>query len=171
MVCTCVYIHICIYLHSQPMQVIKQSWLGISFQHVCKSAIHAKLITISRVVRCLSCIAVCMPVRMNVCMHACVSHSCEVLVYEPQNTSEEAPFASCGRAPSQPAQWIPYKYPWWIRALHTKPRWRTLVEPQTGKASWWTYLWLVGNGGMVVIVVIIVPHSSIPYYLNPIDPL
>ena len=26
-----------------------------------------------------------------------------------------------------------------------------------------TYLWLVGNGGMVVIVVIIVPHSSIPY--------
>ena len=27
-----------------------------------------------------------------------------------------------------------------------------------------TYLWLVGNGGMVVIVVIIVPLSSIPYY-------
>ena len=26
-----------------------------------------------------------------------------------------------------------------------------------------TYLWLVGNGRMVVIVVIIVPHSSIPY--------
>ena len=26
-----------------------------------------------------------------------------------------------------------------------------------------TYLWLVGNGGMVVIVVTIVPHSSIPY--------
>ena len=25
------------------------------------------------------------------------------------------------------------------------------------------YLWLVENGGMVVIVVIIVPHSSIPY--------
>ena len=25
------------------------------------------------------------------------------------------------------------------------------------------YLWLVGNGRMVVIVVIIVPHSSIPY--------
>ena len=25
------------------------------------------------------------------------------------------------------------------------------------------YLWLVGNGGMVAIVVIIVPHSSIPY--------
>ena len=25
-----------------------------------------------------------------------------------------------------------------------------------------TYLWLVGNGGMVVKVVIIVPHSSIP---------
>ena len=27
----------------------------------------------------------------------------------------------------------------------------------------YTYLWLVGNGRMVVIVVIIVPHSSIPY--------
>ena len=26
-----------------------------------------------------------------------------------------------------------------------------------------TYLWLVGNGTMVVIVVIIVPHASIPY--------
>ena len=26
-----------------------------------------------------------------------------------------------------------------------------------------TYLWLVGNGRKVVIVVIIVPHSSIPY--------
>ena len=26
-----------------------------------------------------------------------------------------------------------------------------------------TYLWLVGNGRMVVMVVIIVPHSSIPY--------
>ena len=26
-----------------------------------------------------------------------------------------------------------------------------------------TYLWLVGNGRMVVIVVIIVPDSSIPY--------
>ena len=26
-----------------------------------------------------------------------------------------------------------------------------------------TYLWLVGNGRMVVLVVIIVPHSSIPY--------
>ena len=26
-----------------------------------------------------------------------------------------------------------------------------------------TYLWLVGNGRMVVIVVIIVPHSSIPF--------
>ena len=26
-----------------------------------------------------------------------------------------------------------------------------------------SYLWLVGNGRMVVIVVIIVPHSSIPY--------
>ena len=26
-----------------------------------------------------------------------------------------------------------------------------------------TYLWLVGNGRMVVIVVIIIPHSSIPY--------
>ena len=26
-----------------------------------------------------------------------------------------------------------------------------------------SYLWLVGNGGMIVIVVIIVPHSSIPY--------
>ena len=26
-----------------------------------------------------------------------------------------------------------------------------------------TYLWLVGNGRMVEIVVIIVPHSSIPY--------
>ena len=26
-----------------------------------------------------------------------------------------------------------------------------------------TYLWLVGNGRMVVIVVIVVPHSSIPY--------
>ena len=25
------------------------------------------------------------------------------------------------------------------------------------------YLWLVGNGRMVVLVVIIVPHSSIPY--------
>ena len=25
------------------------------------------------------------------------------------------------------------------------------------------YLWLVGNGRMVAIVVIIVPHSSIPY--------
>ena len=25
------------------------------------------------------------------------------------------------------------------------------------------YLWLVGNGRMVVIVVIIAPHSSIPY--------
>ena len=25
------------------------------------------------------------------------------------------------------------------------------------------YLWLVGNGAMVVIVVIIVPHSSTPY--------
>ena len=25
------------------------------------------------------------------------------------------------------------------------------------------YLWLVGNGRMVVIVVMIVPHSSIPY--------
>ena len=27
----------------------------------------------------------------------------------------------------------------------------------------YSYLWLVGNGRMVVIVVIIVPHSSIPY--------
>ena len=26
-----------------------------------------------------------------------------------------------------------------------------------------TYLWLVGNGRMVVLVAIIVPHSSIPY--------
>ena len=26
-----------------------------------------------------------------------------------------------------------------------------------------SYLWLVGNGRMVVIVVLIVPHSSIPY--------
>ena len=26
-----------------------------------------------------------------------------------------------------------------------------------------SYLWLVGNRGMVVIVVIVVPHSSIPY--------
>ena len=26
-----------------------------------------------------------------------------------------------------------------------------------------SYLWLVGNGRMVVIVVIIVPHASIPY--------
>ena len=26
-----------------------------------------------------------------------------------------------------------------------------------------SYLWLVGNGRMVVIVVTIVPHSSIPY--------
>ena len=26
-----------------------------------------------------------------------------------------------------------------------------------------SYLWLVGNGRMVVTVVIIVPHSSIPY--------
>ena len=26
-----------------------------------------------------------------------------------------------------------------------------------------TYLWLVGNGRMVVIVLLIVPHSSIPY--------
>ena len=26
------------------------------------------------------------------------------------------------------------------------------------------YLWLVGNGRIVVIVVLIVPHSSIPYY-------
>ena len=27
-----------------------------------------------------------------------------------------------------------------------------------------TYLWLVGNGRMVVMVVIVVPHSSIPYH-------
>ena len=27
----------------------------------------------------------------------------------------------------------------------------------------WGYLWFVGNGRMVVIVIIIVPHSSIPY--------
>ena len=28
---------------------------------------------------------------------------------------------------------------------------------------WISYLWLVGNGRLVEIVVIIVPHSSIPY--------
>ena len=41
-----------------------------------------------------------------------------------------------------------------------------LLRPEfrCGSPAWpKTYLWLVGNGGMVVIVVIIVPHSSIPY--------
>ena len=28
-----------------------------------------------------------------------------------------------------------------------------------------SYLWLVGNGRMIEIVVIVVPHSSIPYSL------
>ena len=32
-----------------------------------------------------------------------------------------------------------------------------------GRRPYFAYLWLVGNGRMVVIVVIIVPHSSIPY--------
>ena len=32
-----------------------------------------------------------------------------------------------------------------------------------GVAIRYPYLWLVGNGRMVAIVVIIVPHSSIPY--------
>ena len=35
--------------------------------------------------------------------------------------------------------------------------------PKMELKSYRTYLWLVGNGRMVVIVVIIVPHSSIPY--------
>ena len=42
---------------------------------------------------------------------------------------------------------------------------QALMDP-TKKQAWvvyGTYLWLVGNGGMVVIVVTIVPHSSIPY--------
>ena len=38
----------------------------------------------------------------------------------------------------------------------------TITENGT-KVTSTTYLWLVGNGRMVVIVVIIVPHSSIPY--------
>ena len=33
-----------------------------------------------------------------------------------------------------------------------------------------SYLWLVGNGRMVVIVVIIVPHSCIPYYPKVSNP-
>ena len=37
-----------------------------------------------------------------------------------------------------------------------KVAWKPKLTPPT-------YLWLVGNGRMVVIVVIIVPHSSIPY--------
>ena len=38
-------------------------------------------------------------------------------------------------------------------------------RPQEGPElqTLFSYLWLVGNGRMVVIVVIIVPHSSIPY--------
>ena len=32
-----------------------------------------------------------------------------------------------------------------------------------GRRSPFSYLWLVGNGRMVIIVVIIAPHSSIPY--------
>ena len=37
------------------------------------------------------------------------------------------------------------------------------LDPQTRFSPPATYLWLVGNGRMVVIVVIIVPHSSIPH--------
>ena len=52
--------------------------------------------------------------------------------------------------------------------LHYCQRWVS-YSPGT-----FTYLWLVGDGRMVVIVVIIVPHSSIPYYhyglLGPKDP-
>ena len=38
------------------------------------------------------------------------------------------------------------------------------VSNGMGPGFEFAYLWLVGNGGMGVIVVIIVPHSSIPYY-------
>ena len=38
--------------------------------------------------------------------------------------------------------------------------WELKVE---GCGGAFAYLWFVGNGGMVVIVVIIVPHSPIHY--------
>ena len=40
---------------------------------------------------------------------------------------------------------------------------RRATKGDLKRGSSFTYLWLVGNGGMVVIVVIILPHSSIPY--------
>ena len=56
----------------------------------------------------------------------------------------------------------------WSYDFHVSQVWRVLalrklfhilskMEPRN------PYLWLVGNGRMVVIVLIIVPHSSIPY--------
>ena len=67
----------------------------------------------------------------------------------------------------------------YIRSLKKNPVAEEVVEVLRGPAqavaapgrkvknqdtSWGlSYLWSVGNGGKVVIVVIIVPHSSIPY--------
>ena len=58
--------------------------------------------------------------------------------------------------------------------MHSQETKSKFIEPQNPKSrnaqktpslglEGFTYLWLVGNGGMVVIVVIILPHSSIPY--------
>ena len=58
--------------------------------------------------------------------------------------------------------------------MHSQETKSKFIEPQNPKKpkcpktpslglEGFTYLWLVGNGGMVLIVVIILPHSSIPY--------
>ena len=48
-------------------------------------------------------------------------------------------------------------YIWLLRGVKTMASMRRMAGDSEA------YLWLVGNGRMVVIVVIIVPHSSIPY--------
>ena len=46
-------------------------------------------------------------------------------------------------------------------SLELQLRWQDAIQRCTEASK--TYLWLVGNERMIVIVVIIVPHSSIPY--------
>ena len=54
-----------------------------------------------------------------------------------------------------------------LKVIHQTNGLKLVAQLSNGRAEGlgqnFSYLWLAGNGRMVVIVVIIVPHSSIPY--------